>query len=1467
MSTLSKEYRRQLENAVLKAREEAERGAAAALESYGVGETRKPTHLDKAGEDLRKKLRAHGRQVGDVRRPDESQEVKRLVHECAYVHWHRILFARFLAENGFLIEPESGLDVDLDFCEEQARENNSDKWEVAAGFAQRMLTGVFRAGDPVLQVRLPTEFRNRLTALLTSLPQDLFLASDSLGWVYQFWQAKKKEEVNAAGNKIGADELPSVTQLFTEDYMVDFLLDNTLGAWWAGKKLTAENAKNAEFKTEEEVRQFCALPGCPWKYLRFIKSESVSAVSAISAVKSSWLPAAGTYDGWPKSAKELKCLDPCMGSGHFVVALFERLVALRLAEEKLDEAAAVAAVIRDNLFGLEIDPRCTQIGAFNLALAAWRRVGHCKLPAMNLACSGLAPNAKLDDWLAIVVAASSRTLTNAQKRQDAAPTVVAASSRTGERLEAPATFAPINYFRPDEPVAHLTGNLPHWRQTGTTYFVTFRCADALPQEKLHQWQQELEQWQAAHPEPHDEATRQEFYERFPKRIQTWLDSGYGECVLREPAMRQIVESAMRHFDGQRYRLAEFVVAANHVHALVTPLGEHLLSEILHSWKSFTANKINEARKKSGAFWQKESFDHIVRSPASLAKFREYILSHNKVQILEGSATPSVVAASSRSSSLVAALSRSQPEEERLEAAATMRLRAGMERLYRLFQKAPVLGSLINPRADEGDLLVAAFHELQPLLEKALAQETKDDSAREMAVTARGLAKAAEILAGQFTLVATNVPYLLARKQCQTLKEWCDRYHAEAKADLATAFVQRGLAFSATGGSVALVTPQNWLYLGSSKKLREALLKDATWNLVARLGPGAFETIGGEVVNVALLAITGQLPTVVDQLVGLDAAEEESPVGKGAALREKPLIIIPQHAQLENPDARILVGEGSSLPLLEKYSIALNGMHGGDAQRFRFFFWEVDDWQMWTPFQGTCESTMPYSGREHVFFWPEAGKIHHENPQAFVKGYAAWGKRGVVVNMMGQLPASLYSGEKFDISCTPIVPHDSDHLPAIWAFCSSLDFSSSVRQIDQSLKVTNATLVKIPFDLARWQKVAAEKYPHGLPKPFSSDPTQWLFNGHPKQQAGPEFQTTEHTEYTERKDKASSPSPSLCSVYSVVHSTSLQVAVARLVGYRWPRQTGSSFPDCPALGPDGLEKHGDHDGVVCFSQARDEAPAATRLRALLADAYGSEWSHAMERKLIAATGSKADSLEEWLVNDFFEQHCDMFHNRPFVWHLWDGRKDGFNVLVNYHRLAAKSEVRSQKSEGKTATHYPGPLPDRGGEGESHAGLRTLESLTYAYLGDWIGRQRDAVKRDEAGAEDRLAAALELQGELKKIIAGEPPYDLFIRWKALHEQSIGWEPDINDGVRLNCRPFVAATLSRGKKGAGLFRAKFNVKWEKDRGKEPMRPEADFPWFWKWDERTVDFGGSGEFDGNRWNDCHYTTAFKRAVRERKK
>jgi len=209
-----------------------------------------------------------------------------------------------------------------------------------------------------------------------------------------------------------------------------------------------------------------------------------------------------------------------------------------------------------------------------------------------------------------------------------------------------------------------------------------------------------------------------------------------------------------------------------------------------------------------------------------------------------------------------------------------------------------------------------------------------------------------------------------------------------------------------------------------------------------------------------------------------------------------------------------------------------------------------------------------------------------------------------------------------------------------------------------------------------------------------------------------------------------------------------------------------------------------------------------------------------------------SLEDWLRNGFFEQHCALFHHRPFIWHVWDGLKNGFSALVNYHKL-------------------------------THA---NLEKLTFAYLGDWIRRQQAAVAAEEAGSDAKLQAAKQLQASLKLILEGEPPYDIFVRWKPLSQQPIGWNPDINDGVRLNIRPFLAQDIRGGKKGAGILRTKPNIKWEKDRGKEPARAKKDFPWFWGWDEAKRDFGGGGEPDGNRWNDCHYTTDFKKRARQQK-
>ena len=212
-----------------------------------------------------------------------------------------------------------------------------------------------------------------------------------------------------------------------------------------------------------------------------------------------------------------------------------------------------------------------------------------------------------------------------------------------------------------------------------------------------------------------------------------------------------------------------------------------------------------------------------------------------------------------------------------------------------------------------------------------------------------------------------------------------------------------------------------------------------------------------------------------------------------------------------------------------------------------------------------------------------------------------------------------------------------------------------------------------------------------------------------------------------------------------------------------------------------------------------SPAAEQLREVLSAAYGDGWFAERQMQLLQQVGFKDKGLEAWLHDGFFERHCRLFHQRPFIWHIWDGRKDGFAALVNYQKLDTAS----------------------------------LDKLIYTYLGEWIRTQRAARESGAPGADGRLVAAIELQGKLEAIRDGEPPYDIYVRWKPLHEQPIGWNPDLNDGVRLNIRPFV---------NAGILRARVNVNWKKDRG----------------------FNVDGS---ERHNDLHFTIAEKRVAREKVK
>ena len=1061
MPPLNPALRNELEKAVLRARGGAEDAARAALGILAVDRRDAFSTLAEEERALRRDLRAKARQLAGG---SQSAGFAMLVEEVAYAQWHRMLFARFLAENDLLMHPEKHVAVTLEECEElAAAEGDLDRWVTAARYAGEMLPGIFSPDNPTVDVSFAPEGRAALDAILTALPRPVFASDDGLGWVYQFWQSKKKKEVSGNGRKIEKLDLAAYSQLFTEDYMVRFLLENSLGAWWA-----------ARHPGSALLRSF--------EYLRF---------------RDDGTPVAGVFPGWPDRAAEITIMDPCCGSGHFLVVAFDMLRRMRMEEESLDEAEAAVAVLRDNLFGLEIDPRCVQIAAFALAFAAWKVTGYRELPLPNVACSGIPVSGQLEAW------------------------------------------------------TKLAGADSNMKQT-------------------------------------------------------------------------------------------------------------------------------------------------------------------------------------------------------------------LERLHRMFVSAPDLGSLINPSnvPVRERMFTPDFARVAPLLEKALARERADDPvAVVFGSAALGITQAAKLLSRQYTLVTTNVPYLGIRKQGIALRDFLAERHTRARADLAAAFVERCRDFTAKGGTYSLVTPQNWLFLGSYKSLREHLFEGQVLNHVSRLGDRGFETISGAVVNVVLLCFTNSRPGNKSIVSGLDVSEAMSPKEKATRLRVGHLRTTLQSAQRKNPDSRFSIDNVPGQELLSRYAFGLAGIMNGDSRRFQRQFWEIVNFgEDWAFQQTTVRQTTDFGGRELVIQYDtENGHLReskeirrsqlHDSDR---RGRQAWGKWGIAVSSMGALPVSLYSGDLFDNNVAVILPKDSAYLPAIWAFCSSPEFNTAVRQIDSKMNVTNATLVKVPFDLERWQSVALKIWSGSLPEPYSDDPIQWLFGG----------------------DPATSTAP-------------LQVAVARLLSYQWPQQED-----------DNLSPLGVHDGILPLSAAAGQELASERLRTVLETTYREEWSANQEVGLLQEVGYAEKELDAWLRDGFFSQHCKLFKNRPFIWHVWDGRRDGFSALVNYHRLDAAN----------------------------------LDRLIYTYLGEWIRIQRHAQESGTPGADAKLVAALELQQKLEAIRDGEPPYDIYVRWKPLHEQPVGWNPDLNDGVRLNIRPFVEA---------GVLRSRVNVRWNKDRGRNPDGSE-------------------------RVNDLHYTLAKKRAARE---
>ena len=1155
-TALDKQLRSQLEAAVEKARDVAELAAKEELDRLGVGEKQAPDYLSQDQRDRRNRLRAHGRFLGDIRRASGEQEVTLLVTEIAYEHWHRMLFSRFLAENDLLMYEDGVTALAISDCFDLAEEEAGDSskgWQYAANYASKMLPQIFRNDSPVLELEFSPNHQKKLEKLLEGLDEDTFQAQDSLGWVYQYWQSKRKDEVNKSEVKIGAKELSPVTQLFTEPYMVSFLLDNALGAWWANQQLNEQDYVNAN--SEQELRDKAAIDGVPLEYLRFVRTFTPEQQALIDNAEDEgqsiekpepsgpWEPAAGKFEQWPENLSELKTLDPCCGSGHFLVSVFLMLVPIRMQREGLSEQQAIDAVLGENIHGLELDQRCVEIAVFALALEAWRYSdsgGYRQLPELHLACSGLSVKASKEEW-----------------------------------------------------------------------------------------------------------------------------------------------------------------------------------------KQLGSGKKN--------------------------------------------------------------------------------LTIALDWMHKEFNDAPVLGSLIDPRRSNASKIVD-WEELEIAISGALSIDRASEIEEGAGIVAQGLAKTAVLLTDKYHWVVTNVPYLALRKMTDILSGYVTERYPSTKQNLACVFIERCEEFLIPGGTASYVCPQDWIFLDIYKKFRERFLSAQKINVIAKLGVKSFTTPMWDM-NIMLFSHQNSLSSD-DTFVGVDLSKFISAEEKEKNIDSELVVTISQSAQLKNPDGRIVFEDLGEVDSLGTYADALMGVSTGDGVRFHCAWWEIPfnsgDWEF---IQGTVSNSVPYGGRTEAIFWQKekgeiaalADSVKHLNHSAqnWQRGRSSWNKVGVTISQMGDLPATIYTGDIYDCNCCAIIPYDPDDIAPLWLYSVSTEFSNNVRKINQALKVPPKTLLKIPFDRDKWIAEVDRKFPNGMPKPFSNEMQEWVFHGHPCGSVIWDEEVKKTSKADFRTDK-----------------TVLQVSIARLLGYRWPAELDSEIE----LADEQREwveeskklfSFADDDGIVCLPAVRGEKPADQRLEELLQAAYDDSWSTQIRNQLLETVGCKNKSLEFWLREKFFEQHCKMFGNRPFIWHIWDGLKDGFSALVNYHQLDKKN----------------------------------LERLIYTYLDDWIRTQSHQQSEGVDGAIERLVAAQNLKQQLEKILEGEAPYDIFVRWKSLAEQPFGWSPDLNDGVRLNIRPFMTAGVLRHNK-----KPKLNIHWNKDRGKDV----ESAPWY----NLGLEYDGK---EGDRINDHHLLLAEK--------
>jgi REP element-mobilizing transposase RayT len=594
-------------------------------------------------------LRGRKKQIDSLRRRKESNR-EILVENVAYTWFNRLAALRFIdarewhpfgmriitAANSSESQPEilratrnGALPAELANFTDSKRLNsildghipsNDPQGEVyrhlvlaACRFYHNLMPFLFEDIDDETELLLPDDLLTEhsiANGFRTEISDEDCSEVEILGWLYQFYISEKKDAVMARKKAVPTEDIPAVTQLFTPHWIVRYLVENSLGRLWLLNHPKSTLREKMPYYIEEESGA-----GVPPAI-----AESGAGVSpAISGGEEAGRKECGAgvppaiSGGEEAGRQECGAGVPPAISGGEEAGRQECGAGVSLAISGGEEAGRkeCGAGVPPAISGGEEAGKQESGAGVSPAISGGEEAGRQESGAgVSPAISGGEDAGRKECGVGVSPAISG----GEEAGRMPAP-------HSSGKMPAISNFQPFN---PYEEIEATRRRLPHWQQEGTAYFITFRLADSIPQEKLAQWEAERKQWLATHPQPWDETAVAEYSKLFSERRQQWLDNGYGRCLLKLPDVAEIVRSALLHFDGQRYLLDEFVLMPNHVHIIVKLLPDHDLSSVLHSWKSFTAKEINKAIEGTGTIWQDESYDHIVRSDSQLEFYRNYI---------------------------------------------------------------------------------------------------------------------------------------------------------------------------------------------------------------------------------------------------------------------------------------------------------------------------------------------------------------------------------------------------------------------------------------------------------------------------------------------------------------------------------------------------------------------------------------------------------------------------------------------------------------------------------------------------------------------------------------------------------------------------------------------------------------------------------------------------------------------------